>query len=116
MQALLDALNKQQSDSSAQLNRLERRYNPSATRQNDLLHTRLEVSFDIPKQQLFGKATLDFKPYWYPVDSLILDAQSFDVHRVAMVDKQGNMSDLQYRYVNDQIRIALGKTYTRNES
>jgi len=116
MQALLDALNENQSDSSASLNRLERRYNPSATRLNDLLHTRLEVSFDIPKQQLFGKATLDFKPYWYPVDSLILDAKSFDVFRVAIVDKQGNMSDLQYRYENDQIRISLGKTYTRSES
>jgi aminopeptidase N len=116
MQALLDALNNSQSDSSASLNRLERRYNPSAQRINDLIHTRLEVSFDIPKQQLFGKATLDFKPYWYPVDSLILDAKSFDVYRVAMVDKQGNMSDLQYRYVNDQLRIALGKTFTRNET
>lgn len=116
MQALLDALNENQLDSSALLNRLERRYNASATRVNDLIHTRLEIRFDIPKQQLFGKATLDFKPYWYPVDSLILDAKSFDVYRVAMLDKQGNMSDLQYRYVNDQLRIALGKTFTRNET
>ena len=116
MQALLDALNNGQGDSATAVNRLERRYNPSATRLNDLIHTKLEVSFDIPKQQLFGKATLEFKPHWYAVDSLILDAKEFDLLRIAMVDKQGNMSDLPYRYTNNQIRIALGKTFTRNEN
>jgi aminopeptidase N len=116
MQALLDALNSGQGDSATAVNRLERRYNPSATRLNDLIHTKLEVSFDIPKQQLFGKATLEFKPHWYAVDSLILDAKEFDLLRIAMVDKQGNMSDLPYRYTNNQIRIALGKTFTRNEN
>jgi aminopeptidase N len=116
MQALLDALNNGQGDSATALNRLERRYNPSATRLNDLIHTKLEVSFDIPKQQLFGKATLEFKPHWYAVDSLILDAKEFDLLRIAMVDKQGNMSDLPYRYTNNQIRISLGKTFTRNEN
>ncbi len=116
MQALLDALNNGQGDSATAVNRLERRYNPSATRLNDLIHTKLEVSFDIPKQQLFGKATLEFKPHWYAIDSLILDAKEFDLLRIAMVDKQGNMSDLPYRYTNNQIRIALGKTFTRTEN
>lgn len=115
MKALLEALSKSQEDTTAQPNRLLNRYNPSATRVNDLLHTKLEVSFDIPNQQLIGKATLDFKPYYYSVDSLILDAKSFDVLRVALVEKSGAMKDLQFKYVNDQIRIALDKSYTRAE-
>lgn len=115
MKALLEALGNSKADTTAQPNRLLNRYNPSATRINDLLHTKLEVSFDIPNQQLIGKATLDFKPYYYNVDSLVLDAKSFDVLRVALVEKTGAMKDLSHKYVNDQIRIALDKTYTRSE-
>ena len=117
MKALMEAL--QNSDTTAAeapaSNRLEKTYNPAATRVNDLLHTRIEISFDIPKMQLFGKATLDFKPYWYATDSLILDAKSFDMHRIALVDKNGAMSDLKYTYANDVLKIKLDRSYTRNE-
>jgi len=116
MKALLEALENSESDTTSQPNRLLNRYNASATRTNDLLHTKLEVSFDIPNQQLFGKATLDFKPYYYPVDSLILDGKSFDVLRVAMVEKSGALTDLNYTYKDDQIRISLGKRFTRNDA
>src|SRR6478752_6050770 len=50
-------------------------YHPSETLKNDLLHTKLEVSFDWDKQYLNGLATLKFKPYFYSQDSLILDAK-----------------------------------------
>ena len=92
------------------------RYNPSATRVNDILHTRLEVSFNIPAQQLFGKATIDVKPYFFPVDSLILDAKSFDIYRIAMADEKAALTDLTYKYDGVQLRIYLGKTYTRNDN
>jgi aminopeptidase N len=93
-----------------------KRYNPSATRINDIIHTRLEVSFDIPNEQLFGKAMLEIKPYFYPADSLILDAQEFDIKQIAVVNKDGSLSDLQYKNDRKQLHIYLGKTYTRNES
>ncbi len=93
-----------------------KRYNPSATRINDIIHTRLEVSFDIPNEQLFGKATLEIKPYFYQTDSLILDAQEFDVKQIAVVNKDGSLSDLKYTNDRKQLHIYLGKTYTRNES
>jgi hypothetical protein len=38
------------------------RYNPSAKRINDIIHTQLEVSFDIPKKQLMGKEWI-----WLPI-------------------------------------------------
>ncbi len=90
-------------------------YNPSATRINDILHTSLEVSFDIPAQQLFGKANIQVKPYFYPVDSLILDAKAFDIHRVAIVRPRmaGEMKDLSYVYRDNQLRIKLDTTYDR---
>src|ERR1700733_12332030 len=53
----------------------EKKYNASATRVNDLLHTKLEINFNWEKSQLNGKATLDLKPYFYPTDTLVLDAK-----------------------------------------
>lgn len=92
-----------------------KRYNPSAKRVNDILHTRLEVSFDLARQQLYGKARIDIKPYYYPTDSLILDAKAFDVQRVALVGKGDVMTDLAYKNDDVQLHIYLGKSFTRSE-
>ena len=62
-------------------------YNAAATRLTDLLHTRLEVSFDWQKQYLMGKATLTAQPYFYATDMLILDAKGFEIKSVALVGK-----------------------------
>lgn len=115
--ALLEAFKNATVDTlDDEVNDLNKRYNASATRVNDLLHTKLEVGFNIPAQQLNGKATLEFRPYFYPVDSLILDAKAFDIFRVAMVGKGGAMTDLKYTYNDRQLRIALDRTYTRKET
>jgi aminopeptidase N len=90
-------------------------YNASATRLNDILHTSLEVSFDIPAQQLFGKASILVKPYFYPVDSLILDAKAFDIKQVALKNKKGELKNLNYTYRDYMLRIALDTTYTRSQ-
>lgn len=90
-------------------------YNPSEKRINDLLHTRLEVSFDYSKQHLFGKAILDFKPYFYPTDSVWIDARGFDLHSVQLKTPEGN-KDIDYSYSDDVIRITLDRVYTREET
>lgn len=87
-------------------------YNPSATRKNDIIHTKLDVRFNIPEEQLFGEAEIQVKPYFYPVDSLILDAKSFDIERVALKNKKGELQNLNYSYSDDFLRIALDTTYT----
>ncbi len=63
-------------------------YQPSATRLSDIIHTRLEVSFDWAKQYLFGKATITAKPYFYPSSSLVLDARGMEIKLVALVKKE----------------------------
>ena len=91
------------------------KYNPSRSKYNDLIHTKLEVKFDWEKQYLYGTATLDLKPYFYPQDSLILDAKGFDIASIELVTKNGT-SPLNYNYNNKQIYIKLNKTYTRTET
>jgi len=90
-------------------------YNPSATRKNDILHTKLEVSFNIPAQQLFGEAEILIKPYFYSIDSLILDAKAFDIQKVAIRTKKGELKDLKYKYQDDLLQIALDTVYTKSQ-
>ena len=86
-------------------------YNPSNTILTDLVHTKLEVSFNWEESQLNGKATITAKPHFYESDKLILDAKGMDVLKVQM-----NGADLNYTY-NDALKlnIDLGRTYKSTE-
>lgn len=89
-------------------------YRASNKRINDLLHTKLEVNFNWEKQQLNGKATLSFKPYFYPTDSLTLDAKGFDIREISLLTATGK-APLKFEYDSLKLRIKLDKTYTRTE-
>ncbi len=89
-------------------------YRASNKRINDLLHTKLEVNFNWEKQQLNGKATLSFKPYFYPTDSLTLDAKGFDIREISLLTASGKTL-LKFEYDSLKLRIKLDKTYTRSE-
>jgi aminopeptidase N len=90
-------------------------YNPSEPKVNDLLHTRLDIRFDWQKHHLLGVATMDFKPYFYPTNKLILDAKGFDINRVSLVTDTG-FDDLDYLYDGWSLTINLNKTYSRIET
>ncbi len=96
------------------VNQPETPYQGSYSRINDLLHTKLEVIFNWEKQQLNGKATLSFKPYFYPTDSLTLDAKGFDIHEISLLTATGK-TPLKFEYDSVKLRIRLDKTYTRTE-
>jgi len=88
------------------------RYNPSHTRINDLLHTKLEVHFDWANEKVMGKATLKLKPHFYPTRQLTLDAKNFEFHGVTFT---GNGQSLKYDYDGQQITIDLERLYKRDE-
>ncbi len=87
-------------------------YNPSAKRENDLLHTKLDLRFDWAKEQVLGKATLTLKPYFYPTDKVVLDAKGFQFNKINF---EGSNQPLKYEYDSSKVTIHLGKTYTRNQ-
>lgn len=93
----------------------EKKYNASATHVNDLLHTALDVNFNWEKSQLNGKATLTIKPWFYPVDTLVLDAKGMDLKEVSMIVGTEHKK-LEYKYNNKQITIQLGRIYKKEES
>jgi aminopeptidase N len=90
-------------------------YNPSETMLFDLQHTRLRVKFDWAQQYLLGEATLTLKPYFYPQQTLVLDAKGMDIQAVRLTGKNGEQ-DLKYTYDKSKLTITLDKTYTRAES
>ncbi len=87
------------------------KYNPAAERVHDLLHTKLELSFDWPNQLVFGEAELTFSPVFYDSDFLVLDAHNFDIQSIAI----NRNSELEYSYNGKQIFIQLDKKYTQEE-
>lgn len=90
-------------------------YRASATKINDLVHTKLDVRFDYAKRYLYGKEWVTLKPHGYPTDSLRLDAKGMDIKAVAMMsgDKQ---TPLKYTYTDAaNLRINLGKTFKPGE-
>ncbi|WP_026236165.1 M1 family metallopeptidase [Pontibacter roseus] len=89
-------------------------FNPSKTRLHDLLHTKLRVSFDWEKQHLHGLAELTLKPYFYPQQTLVLDAKGFDIHSVNLMNGFDG-KELKYAYDGMKLTIDLGKAYTRND-
>ncbi|MCC7244417.1 MAG: alanyl aminopeptidase [Saprospiraceae bacterium] len=87
-------------------------YNPSHTFQHDLIHTKVDISFDWAKRRANGKATLTLRPWFYPTDQLVLDAKNFDIKSVTF---EGKTEQLPYNYDSTQLRIRLGRQFTRTE-
>lgn len=113
-------------------------YQASATRINDILHTKLDVNFDWEKQYLYGKATIKIKPYFYPTSVLQLNARGMELKEISLLQKdfiktglddkkdpsgnyEVNISEtiikkpLDYTYENDIITIKLNKEYKNTE-
>lgn len=91
-------------------------YQETATKSFDLVHTRLEVSFDWEKQYLYGKANLTLSPWFYPSDTLTLDAKGFELHQVGLINNEEGFQELKYTYDGAQIHIQLDKTYQHEDT
>ena len=87
-------------------------YRSSQTIVNDIISTKLEVSFDWEHQYMPAKATISFQPHFYPTDSLTLDAKGFDIYKVELVSDSGNIP-LSYIYDSIKLHILLNKFYSR---
>ena len=90
-------------------------YRSVATKENDLVHTKLVANFDYTQSQLNGEVWLQLRPHFYATSQLILDAKAMDIHNVSIVKKE-TKNALKYKYDGNIISIDLDKTYTANEA
>lgn len=81
---------------------------------HDLIHTKLDATFDYSKSYLNGKVWITLKPHFYATDSLLLDAKGMDIHKVSMV-KGTALSPLKYNYDGMVMNIRLDKKYKGGE-
>ena len=90
-------------------------YRVTPLKVNDLIHTKLDVSFDYGKRYLYGKEWLTLKPHFYETDSLTLDAKGMDVKEIAII--QGKVKTA-LKYTNDgqQLFITLNRKYKSTEN
>jgi aminopeptidase N len=88
-------------------------YNESPRRKWDLLHTRIQISFDWEKERALASVQLKLTPYIYPDSILVLDAKNFDIHQIRQI---GSNSPLIYHYDSIQLFINLGKMLKTNDT
>ena len=93
----------------------KKQYRETATKINNLVHTKLDVKPDFSKSYLYGKAWITLKPHFYPTDSLNLDAKGMEFKTIAVV-KGTKQVPLKYEYDELNLKIKLDKTYKSNES
>src|SRR2546428_118493 len=98
----------------ADSNIVQKHYFASYTKKMDLIDTKIDLSFNWDSAFVYGKATLKLKPYFYATDSLILNANSFKINKVALLNN-GKSTDLKYSYNGSLLKIALDKTYSRTQ-
>jgi len=99
--------------SSFSQNKIE--YKASAAKINNLVNTKLDVSFDFEKSWLYGKAWITLQPHFYPTDSLRLDAKSMIINEISLL-KSGKKIPLKYSYDSLSINITLDRTYKAGEN
>ena len=61
-------------------------YRASNAKTNDIIHTKLEVSFDWAQSRMNGKATLQIKPYFYPTNVLYLNARGMEIKKLEVFE------------------------------
>ncbi|MDG1775867.1 MAG: M1 family metallopeptidase [Crocinitomicaceae bacterium] len=86
-------------------------YRATETVATDLIHTKLEVSFDWSKSRMHGVAHITAKPHFYSSNELILDAKGMIINYVELNKKRMN-----FEYKNDVLKIFLDRNYTRNDA
>jgi aminopeptidase N len=90
-------------------------YRESAAKINDLVNTKLDVSFDFSKSWMYGKAWITLHPHFYATDSLNLDAKNMNINEISLV-KSGRNIPLKFRYDSLNLFITLDRSYKAGEN
>lgn len=75
-------------------------------------HTRVALSFDFSARTASGQAWLSLQPYFYPTDTLRLDAKGMKIESVTIGQ---NDKPLSFTYDSLQLRIRLDRVYRKEE-
>lgn len=90
-------------------------YQASYPRVTDIVHTSLDLKLNWDSAHVIGKATIEAKPYIYPLSEVTLDAKGFRINQVSLVNGFDS-KPLKYTYDNKKLTVALGQTYNEKQT
>lgn len=80
----------------------------------NITHTRIALSFDGMKKTAAVKEWIKLHPYYYPIDTVVLDAKSLKFDSITLAGK--NAPPLRYNYKDNLLTIYLPKKYLATDS
>jgi aminopeptidase N len=87
-------------------------YHASATKSWELIHTQIDISFNLSDRSAEATASLKLHPYFYPIRQVVLDAKSMKILAVETQDEQA----LNYDYDGQQLKITLPHVFQRDDT
>jgi aminopeptidase N len=93
------------------INAQSNQYRAEKQKVNNLVHTKLDVKFDIPNSLLYGEAELTLTPHFESVSKITLDAKGMLIHSV----KVNGLKTAYNYFENKELIIELDKEYKKDE-
>jgi len=90
-------------------------YRGAAPKLWEIVHTRIALSFNFKEKTADAKEWIKLHPYFYPTDTLVLDAKSMHIDSVAIIQKKV-VTPLNYTYENDQLKIFFGCIHSSTDT
>jgi len=87
-------------------------YRATAPRLWNIMHTRVALSFDYKQKTAEGQEWVTLQPYFYPTDTLTLDAKGMNIKSVTLGHQDKVLS---YTYDSTLLRIQLDRKYSKDE-
>lgn len=87
-------------------------YRAVPTEKWQLINTNINIHFNLPEKTAEATTILTLHPYFYPADSVILDAKSMKILSVSMQ----NDKNLSYQYNGKKLGIRLPETMFQNDT
>lgn len=88
------------------------RYRASAAKAWELIHTGIDIRFNMRERTADATTQISLHPYYYATDSVVLDAKGMTIKSVT--DAKG--AALPYSYDSLQLKVKLAKTYRQQDT
>ena len=110
-ETLLDTLTVRASKPKSIETFAQKTYNEEAAKTIDIIHMDLLIEPDWSDETIASSATIQLKPYFYPIEEVQLDAVRMKINKVLL-----NNKSCDFEYDDKSLVIKLDRSYTRNET
>lgn len=77
----------------------------------EITHNKVALSFNWEEKTAAGNEWITVHPYFYPTDTMQLDAKSMNIEKVEVVNDKENKA-VSFSYKNDSLKLKFDKEYT----